>query len=41
VPNWSLDFLDKEDIEAMTPSEKFLSKTAQSKLTQIFTSTQK
>jgi hypothetical protein len=41
VPNWSLDFLDKEDIETMTPSEKFLSKTAQSKLTQIFTSTQK
>jgi hypothetical protein len=41
VPNWSLDFLDKEDIETMTPSEKFLSKTAQSKLTQIFTSAQR
>jgi hypothetical protein len=38
VPNWSLDFLDKEDIETMTPSEKFLSKSAQTKLTQIFTS---
>jgi hypothetical protein len=41
VPNWSLDFLDKEDIETMTPSEKFLSKSAQSKLAQIFTSAQK
>jgi hypothetical protein len=41
VPNWSLDFLDKEEIGAMTPSEKFLSKSAQSKLTQIFTSAQK
>jgi hypothetical protein len=38
VPNWSLDFLDKEYIEAMTPSERFLSKSAQDKLTQIFTS---
>jgi hypothetical protein len=41
VPNWSLDFLDKEEIGAMTPSEKFLSKSAQSKFTQIFTSIQK
>jgi hypothetical protein len=41
VPNWSLDFLDKEDIETWRPSEKFLSKSAQSKLTQIFTSAQK
>jgi hypothetical protein len=41
VPNWSLDFLDKEDIKTWRPSEKFLSKSAQSKLTQIFTSTQK
>jgi hypothetical protein len=39
VPNWSLDFLDKESIETWRPSEKFLSKSAQSKLTQIFTST--
>jgi hypothetical protein len=38
VPNWSLDFLDKESIETWRPSEKFLSKTAQDKLTQIFTS---
>ncbi len=38
VPNWSLDFLDKEDIETMEPSAKFLSKAAQVKLFQIFTS---
>jgi hypothetical protein len=38
VPNWSLDFLDKEDIETMEPSAKFLSKAAQAKLFQIFTS---
>jgi hypothetical protein len=38
VPNWSLDFLDKESIETWRPSEKFLSKTAQEKLTKIFTS---
>jgi hypothetical protein len=37
-PNWSLDFLDKEEIHSMTPSRKFLSKSAQAKLTQIFTS---
>jgi hypothetical protein len=41
VPNWSLDFLDKEDIETIRPSETFLSKSAQSKLTQIFTSVTK
>jgi hypothetical protein len=38
VPNWSLDFLDKESIETRRPSEKFLSRTAQEKLTKIFTS---
>jgi hypothetical protein len=41
VPNWSLDFLDKESIETRRPSEKFLSKTAQEKLTKIFTSAMK
>jgi hypothetical protein len=41
VPNWSLDFLDKEDIETMSPSESFLSKSAQDKLAQIFHATPK
>jgi hypothetical protein len=37
VPNWSLDFLDKEDIRSSSPLEKFLSKSVQVKLDQIFT----
>jgi hypothetical protein len=36
VPNWALDFLRKDDIPTLRPTEKFLPKTAQTKLTQIF-----